>query len=612
MQLAATRIRLTIQALAVAFLLAAPSAAIEELHSHAWDGSGEFLLSVADPARDAEVANDFDVRGLIERVVVQGANDCADTCVDPPSPLAVRLRFYEWTASGPGAVQADIDLLDGDPGFRHDAEGGAAMIDVSLPTPFRATGLHFLSVQLIYAEPFNWRRGPARVGAPYRSEALVRREGGPWETPIDRWDEPVRQDLAISLWGIPDDWTEPPPVAGCGEWVEIEAPVPPAADRSTIADFAVLSPTDAWAVGTSDRAIDGHWETREQSLVMRWNGIAWSSVPSPSPSAGDTPSATRVYLNAVAASGPDDAWAVGSHDDYGSEGLHVGSHVLALHWDGESWTDSDMPIPSDISAVQGASGDRLHDVVSFAADDTWMVGSWFVAESDGTVRWPGAAIHWNGSGFEVHEMPMVAEDEQQAMLGVDGVATDDLWVVGAGGGSQIYHWDGGNWTHVPGPAPGVENELHDVEAIASDDVWAGGWWRDEWWVQYPFITHWDGVSWSEVETPAGGQEIAVLGPDRMITQGVGGWASWDGTSWSEDRGPVLIPWGFVQALEGVSGCDAWVGGKKSAPSGQAPMTHRLVANDIGDPGDPTDRRIIVPRLEPRGLDRPLTPPTPFP
>ncbi len=62
----------------------------------------------------------------------------------------------------------------------------------------------------------------------------------------------------------------------------------------------------------------------DSSLIVHWNGTAWSPVPSPNPSAG--------YLNdlfSVVAICPHNAWAVGT-TDY--------AQTLITHWNGKTWS----------------------------------------------------------------------------------------------------------------------------------------------------------------------------------------------------------------------------------------------------------------------------------
>src|SRR5262252_9211354 len=79
---------------------------------------------------------------------------------------------------------------------------------------------------------------------------------------------------------------------------------------------AATSAKDAWAVGQYQSA-SGLLRT----LIMHWNGTAWTRVSSPNPvPGGDT-------LNAVAAVSASDAWAVGGKN----------GRPLILRWNGKVW-----------------------------------------------------------------------------------------------------------------------------------------------------------------------------------------------------------------------------------------------------------------------------------
>ena len=62
----------------------------------------------------------------------------------------------------------------------------------------------------------------------------------------------------------------------------------------------------------------------------------WSAVAAPAPAGGND------TLNAVAASGERDAWAVGTQFVAPDANL-VSARTLALHWDGAQWTRSVLP-----------------------------------------------------------------------------------------------------------------------------------------------------------------------------------------------------------------------------------------------------------------------------
>jgi hypothetical protein len=94
---------------------------------------------------DQEIADDFDITGTIERIVAGGYGCFQCT---PPTVQGVYVRFYEHTVSGPGALQTEYFIPGDDPGFIYDPDEPATL-DITLPSPFNATGQHFFSVQMV-------------------------------------------------------------------------------------------------------------------------------------------------------------------------------------------------------------------------------------------------------------------------------------------------------------------------------------------------------------------------------------------------------------------------------------------------------------------------------
>jgi hypothetical protein len=141
----------------------------------------------------------------------------------------------------------------------------------------------------------------------------------------------------------------------------------------TLGGVAGTGPDNAWIVGYNQSGPGGDYE----SLILHWNGHQWSVVPSPNPTG-------QTDLWRVAATSPDDAWAVGyTNPNSGSPG------TAAFHWNGKSWT----VVPSVNPPGSGLS--MLADIVIISADDAWAVGSY-----DG---WSATLIeHWNGTEWVWH------------------------------------------------------------------------------------------------------------------------------------------------------------------------------------------------------------------
>jgi len=108
--------------------------------------------------------------------------------------------------------------------------------------------------------------------------------------------------------------------------------VTPAGTGGVLTGSYALSDTDAWVVG-----YDG-----SDTVALNWNGTAWSTVSTPTPS-GSTPNWS---FASVAASSASDAWAVGEQ----TAGTKI-RDSLYEHWNGTAWSVVTGPNEGDITAV---------------------------------------------------------------------------------------------------------------------------------------------------------------------------------------------------------------------------------------------------------------------
>jgi len=145
------------------------------------------------------------------------------------------------------------------------------------------------------------------------------------------------------------------------KWAQVASPSPGAAGNE-LYGVSTVSPTDAWAVGESLATDPGSYRT----LILRWNGQAWTRVPSPDPGSSYT------TLSGVSAISPDDAWAVGMYSS--NQGLT--DSTLALRWNGKTWAQVPTPSPdphnSGVNDVAGVSA--VSATSAFAAgyaDNAW-------------------------------------------------------------------------------------------------------------------------------------------------------------------------------------------------------------------------------------------------
>jgi hypothetical protein len=216
---------------------------------------------------------------------------------------------------------------------------------------------------------------------------------------------------------------------------------------------------------------------------------AWHLIPGPDPS-------TSSALIDVSALSAKDAWAVGF---YPHNIPITTAQTLIEHWNGTNW--SIVPSPNTKFA-----GNVLSGVVAISSSDVWAVGN---SSNDASVNASRTLIeHWDGFRWRIVPSPNVVSSGN--LLGrVAAVSADDIWTVGYSitndGRHQstlIEHWNGQQWSIVPGQNPGLSiNKLNDISAVSANDVWAVGISSDG---NSPtlgqvLIEHWNGRQWSVVK-----------------------------------------------------------------------------------------------------------------
>src|SRR3954468_2399711 len=105
----------------------------------------------------------------------------------------------------------------------------------------------------------------------------------------------VSRDWAGGAWAVGDDGHGHPLALRCTAAACATVTVPQVGTVSRLRGIKAFAADDAWAVG----------DTGNRTLVMHWDGLAWSVVPSPNPDPNVN------ILHAVAGVAGDDLWAVG-------------------------------------------------------------------------------------------------------------------------------------------------------------------------------------------------------------------------------------------------------------------------------------------------------------
>jgi len=285
----------------------------------------------------------------------------------------------------------------------------------------------------------------------------------------------------------------------------------PSPDRLSGGNFlnavVALSASDAWAVGLS-RSPGGPART----LILHWDGRRWAIAASPNAGPGGN------FLVSVAAASARDVWAAGYRD---ARGVY---RSLVEHWDGDRWTVVRLP-------PLGGPGNGLNAIDAGASDVVWAVGG------SATARGPSQPLVLRLDGRSWSAVPAPTSLHGATLNGVAAQGRA-AWVVGAtrsGGGDRAFslETDGRNWRAVAlDPVTALSFDLNAIWSAARGDVWAVGSSFDGRWYR-PLVEHGSGGTWSSVPTP----RIPGYDGHLMAVDGLADGELWAVGSASRGAGP---------------------------------------------------------------------------
>jgi hypothetical protein len=254
---------------------------------------------------------------------------------------------------------------------------------------------------------------------------------GGWRTLAEHWD-----GTAWSVVATPN-----PNLNGVNQLTGVKA-VPGAADT-------------VWAVGSYSRP-GGSFGTLK--LIARRSGGAWQTYPTPAVTAED-------FLEAVDATGPNNAWAVG----WGSTSPFGGTAVaITLRWNGSGWTSVPLSPSSPV---------MLFGVEAIAANDVWVVGHTY----PGGPHWVPAIWHFDGATWSRATIPAFPGGGQ--LRDIVALSPSNVYAVGLDGEgfnakSLVLHYDGATWTREATPSPPGGPKLYGA-AASGNSVSAVGYRYDQ-------------------------------------------------------------------------------------------------------------------------------------
>jgi hypothetical protein len=320
--------------------------------------------------------------------------------------------------------------------------------------------------------------------------------------------------------------------------------------------LAVLAPNDVWAVGYQLTERVKCSNVGYKALIEHWNGHRWQRAKTPALPCG------RIMLNSVAATAPDDVWAVGSLND-------IQFQPIIMYWNGHRWSLAQLPF------VPNTSVGGLFDVDAISATDVWAVGQ-------GSTDRAALILHWNGSRWL--RITAHLSGELQVLDGIAAPAPDDDWAVGTDGRhvntGVIVHSTGHGWST---DLQLNQTHLWGLSAPSADDIWALG--QRTIGADCTVILHFSGNGWQSEPTPALPSfscvdSIAATSATDVWAVGGGGSSTktwllhWNGSRWSRNLIPAFQATIGQQSLVVRSPDDIWVTGYKGTwPDGAAVIMH---------------------------------------
>ncbi|MDD5306616.1 MAG: hypothetical protein PHU25_04775 [Deltaproteobacteria bacterium] len=298
-------------------------------------------------------------------------------------------------------------------------------------------------------------------------------------------------------------------------------------------------PGDAWAVGS-------------RCAIWRNDGHGWNAVD-PALTCGEETD-EYILFKSVWGSGPGDIWIAGS---YG----------VVLHRDGESWSRAELPErgQGDLTAIWGAgphdvyavgdTGRLLHfdgsswrDINGFAV--TELVSAWSPGRDVVVAgQTNGGVLRIDGGRISVLSTP--AKDTVTGLWGAGGAVAHGVTAAG-----DVLRFESGTWrTALATDDP--EAGLARIHGRGADDVWAVGARRR--------MLHYDGGSWNALALGmAFLEDVSVPSSDAAYAVGKGGviW-TYDGAMWSEVRSYGTSE-DDLSAVFATSGDEAFAVGKNGA------------------------------------------------
>jgi hypothetical protein len=230
--------------------------------------------------------------------------------------------------------------------------------------------------------------------------------------------------------------------------------------------LVAVSPSEAW-VGGSQSEPGGTGPVLDEIA----NGELHNAAP---------PGGNGVFVNDLSAAGPDDVWATEAN---APTVLHLGEHGLSAH-----------------SLAIGGDDILTNGVAAVSTKSTWVFTYDFSTKTS-------YSIHYNGKSWTQRALPYTIDGDSDAL--VSGTSDSNIWALsfsGPGGAADALHYNGRRWrrTYFPShlaPA-GYSVYPEGIYAQSPSNVWAALYSNGSTVKKLRYgpvlLLHWNGRRWSKI------------------------------------------------------------------------------------------------------------------
>jgi hypothetical protein len=269
----------------------------------------------------------------------------------------------------------------------------------------------------------------------------------------------------------------------------------------------LTAPYRVWAF-----ADDNVWILDGTSTIHRFNGASWDEIAAPT------------GVSCIYALSPTDVWLCAS--------------TSALHYDGATFTESDVTTPTGL--------DGLTALWASSDTDVWAVGD------------DGIVAHYTGTTWD---RTLVGSPFKTSVW---GSGPTDVYALST---FDLFHYDGAMWTEVTLDGGGAGDGQ--VWGTSASDVWLS--------TDGDSIYHYDGNSWTEEMEVGDNTSVWGSGPDDVWAVGTGGSVlhydgAWHEVAHQKIGAPYLQQ---LLSVHGSSTSNVWVVGRQLGDDGVTGLIYRV-------------------------------------